>query len=501
MPPESRARPLLRAGLALAAAACGNGWSGAPPGISVGPAASAPRGELAPAVADAASPPRDASPDGASRDAASEDATTTAPPRFPAGTLSLRVREQAHVLAAPADGSAYIGKVTRGTRVAFRRVVPAEALAPSRRRARPPCGEFVEIEPRGYLCLRLLAPSHEPALGRAEPQVATGELAPARYYRVLVDGTVAHASAEAAGEALATGDGGAPDAGAAEARRLTTEVMVTGGERVEIAGRTLLATSHGLVDERALARLWPSPFSGVDLRAPGAPALPFGWVHAPRFGQAPLVRSEPSRDSPRVRRAKRRELVPVLEERDAHVRVGPGEWIERGGLRVARAPSPPVGAPPGAAFIDVDLDEQVLVAHDGAAPRFATLISTGKPRHRTPPGLYRILAKAATTDMAGPEDHPRRYEVAGVPWALRFHERGLYLHAAYWHDAFGAVISHGCVNLAPRDARFLFEWAAPTLPPGWSEIEVSAGEGLLVRIHDREHPDPAAPGDARGGGP
>ncbi|MBM4362970.1 MAG: L,D-transpeptidase, partial [Deltaproteobacteria bacterium] len=301
--------------------------------------------------------------------------------------------------------------------------------------------------------------------------------------------------------AFASGDGGATDAGGPDVRRLTTEVMVTGGERVEIAGRPLLATSHGLVDERALARLWPSAFSGVDLAAPGAPALPFGWVHASRFEKPPLVRSEPARDAPRVRRAKRREVVPVLEERDGHVLVGPGEWIARGALRVARVPTPPSSAAPGAAFIDVDLDEQVLVAHDGTAPRFATLISTGKPRHRTPPGLYRILAKAATTEMAGPEDHPRRYEVAGVPWALRFHERGLYLHGAYWHDAFGAVISHGCVNLAPRDAHFLFDWAAPALPPGWSEVEVEGGEGLLVQIRDREHPDPAAPGDGRGSGP
>ncbi|MBM4364222.1 MAG: hypothetical protein FJ104_16200, partial [Deltaproteobacteria bacterium] len=145
MPPGTRTRSSLRAVWALGlTAACGNGWSGAPPGISTGPVASSPP-RAADAGADSGAPSRDASPEGGAADASREDARATALSRFPAGTLSLRVREQAHVLAAPAEGSAYIGKITRGTRVAFRRVVPADPPPPSRRRARQPCAEFAEI--------------------------------------------------------------------------------------------------------------------------------------------------------------------------------------------------------------------------------------------------------------------------------------------------------------------------------------------------------------------
>jgi hypothetical protein len=59
----------------------------------------------------------------------------------------------------------------------------------------------------------------------------------------------------------------------------------------------------------------------------------------------------------------------------------------------------------------------------------------------------------------------------------------LALHGAYWHDRFGTRRSHGCVNLAPRDARWLFNWAPPGLPPGWSAVFPTREEpGLQVRV-------------------
>jgi hypothetical protein len=44
------------------------------------------------------------------------------------------------------------------------------------------------------------------------------------------------------------------------------------------------------------------------------------------------------------------------------------------------------------------------------------------------------------------------------------------LHGAFWHDRFGQVRSHGCVNLAPEDARWLFRWTTPLLPAGWHGV-------------------------------
>jgi lipoprotein-anchoring transpeptidase ErfK/SrfK len=75
------------------------------------------------------------------------------------------------------------------------------------------------------------------------------------------------------------------------------------------------------------------------------------------------------------------------------------------------------------------------------------------------------------------------YSVADVPWVMYYSDK-LALHGAYWHDKFGEVHSHGCINLAPRDARVLFAWSAPEVPPGWTGVYASAdARGSVVRIH------------------
>ncbi len=50
------------------------------------------------------------------------------------------------------------------------------------------------------------------------------------------------------------------------------------------------------------------------------------------------------------------------------------------------------------------------------------------------------------------------YYLQDVPWTMYFDEARA-LHATYWHTLFGYTQSHGCVNLSPGDARWLYEWA------------------------------------------
>jgi hypothetical protein len=56
------------------------------------------------------------------------------------------------------------------------------------------------------------------------------------------------------------------------------------------------------------------------------------------------------------------------------------------------------------------------------------------------------------------------FELRDVPYVQYFTD-GYALHAAYWHDVFGQPKSHGCINLAPEDARRLFFWTGPQVPP------------------------------------
>ncbi|MCC6526938.1 MAG: L,D-transpeptidase, partial [Polyangiaceae bacterium] len=51
-----------------------------------------------------------------------------------------------------------------------------------------------------------------------------------------------------------------------------------------------------------------------------------------------------------------------------------------------------------------------------------------------------------------------------------------------WHDDFGRARSHGCVNLAPIDAAWLFGWTTPGVPEGW-HAAMSLKGGTIVYIH------------------
>jgi lipoprotein-anchoring transpeptidase ErfK/SrfK len=117
----------------------------------------------------------------------------------------------------------------------------------------------------------------------------------------------------------------------------------------------------------------------------------------------------------------------------------------------------------------VDLDAQVLVAYEGDRPVFATLVATGKKGYRTPTGFYRIRRKYVARRMQGPDPDHGRYDIGDVPWTMYYHG-GLAIHGAYWHDAFGAVRSHGCTNVPPQAARWLFQWSDPEIPRGWKGI-------------------------------
>jgi hypothetical protein len=169
--------------------------------------------------------------------------------------------------------------------------------------------------------------------------------------------------------------------------------------------------------------------------------------------------------------------------------IGEGRWVRADDLRRPTPAIPPAELRPNERWIDVDLQHQVLTAYEGTRAVFTTLVSTGKGRDdsplATPKGEHRIWVKLRTTDMSNLEDEDaqRYYAIQDVPWVM-FFKAGYGLHGAFWHDSFGEVRSHGCVNLAPRDAERLFHWVSPRLPAGWSAVLPTAhdlGTRVVVR--------------------
>ena len=154
----------------------------------------------------------------------------------------------------------------------------------------------------------------------------------------------------------------------------------------------------------------------------------------------------------------------------------------------ARLSPPPSAIGPHERWIDVDLATQTLLALEGDKPLFATLVSTGKGPEgtdtATPKGEFRIWVKLTSSNMDNLEDEEAQkyYAIEDVPF-VQYFAKGVGLHGAFWHRGFGHVRSHGCVNLAPRDAQRLFAFTSPHLPTNWAAtLPASVEEGTLVRV-------------------
>ena len=106
---------------------------------------------------------------------------------------------------------------------------------------------------------------------------------------------------------------------------------------------------------------------------------------------------------------------------------------------------------------------------------------------RRDPG--RSLLKAACAQNALVERFLRVVAARGINGILDriiavYFFRSFALHGAFWHSNFGVQMSHGCVNLSPLDAKYLFFFAEPALPPGFHGVHASeASPGSRVIVH------------------
>lgn len=107
----------------------------------------------------------------------------------------------------------------------------------------------------------------------------------------------------------------------------------------------------------------------------------------------------------------------------------------------------------GQRWIEIRLRSQRLLAWQGNKLIYAVVASTGKSATPTPPGIFKIQSKHPTARMQG-ED----YNLADVPHVM-YYSGNYAIHGAYWHRSFGVPVSHGCTNIAPDHANWLYSWA------------------------------------------
>jgi lipoprotein-anchoring transpeptidase ErfK/SrfK len=252
---------------------------------------------------------------------------------------------------------------------------------------------------------------------------------------------------------------------------------------------------YGMTTELAVVALdrldpaEPSDFHGVHFER-GKP----GRIAFVKSRTALLYAGQPTDAAFAVkRRIEYREAIPLSGN---SVDVGPtrflettwGDWLIDARLAsIGTLESPPSWATRGRPWIDVSIKDQTLVAYEGAEPVFATLVSTasdglvdpdsGGPSVR---GVFMIHTKHVTWDL-GANGGDDNYDLRDVPYVQFFHE-GLALHGAYWHDNFGVPRNHGCINIAPADARWLFDWTEPRVPERWHGAY--GFDGTLVNVHE-----------------
>ena len=171
-----------------------------------------------------------------------------------------------------------------------------------------------------------------------------------------------------------------------------------------------------------------------------------------------------------------------------HYETADGFWVsDREVSRLDPARRMPAWGKNGERWIDINVTKQTLVAYDGTKAVFATLVSTGEAglgdpdrTKSTKRGIFRIDRKHITATMSSSEVG-EEFELNDIPF-VQYFEGGYALHAAYWHDDFGVPRSHGCINLSPDDARRLFYWTDPQIPPDWHTVRRPL-TGSVVFVH------------------
>jgi hypothetical protein len=287
------------------------------------------------------------------------------------------------------------------------------------------------------------------------------------------------------------------DADAILAKRMVKGFYVAVDREFNWNGRPWYKTTKGLV--APADRFWVTQgpaFKGVELDNEHL-SLPLAWTYGFQKSRGKYTLDEATQKlSPAGSLESKNVLALTGKETTIagkkYVETKEGAWVLAAQLRITTPGPPPADLGPNERWIDVNLTTETLVAFEGTRPVFATLISSGKESkikdkdHRTPTGDYRVREKHVTTTMDGDGsaagDLP--YSIEDVPFVMYFH-RSYALHGAFWHSNYGVQMSHGCVNLAPLDAKWVFLFTEPHLPAGWHGVWATAAHpGSRVVVHE-----------------
>lgn len=136
--------------------------------------------------------------------------------------------------------------------------------------------------------------------------------------------------------------------------------------------------------------------------------------------------------------------------------------------------------------IVVHLPDQILMAYEGDNIVFMSRIASGAifsdGNFSTPTGRHITFHKRPSRHMAAGNLAFNGYDLPGVPWICYITESGVAFHGTYWHNDYGRPRSHGCINLSPQAAKWVYRWTIPIVPA--QEKSAYKAFGTSVEILD-----------------
>ncbi|HLO15783.1 MAG TPA: L,D-transpeptidase [Anaerolineales bacterium] len=168
-------------------------------------------------------------------------------------------------------------------------------------------------------------------------------------------------------------------------------------------------------------------------------------------------------------------------------------WADGAGLKVLTdedvAPINP-DVDPNDKKIVANLDYQTLSCFEGKTEVYFCRISSGlnydpqtgqlSDKLATPIGNLLTHWKIISLNMTA-GTFQSGYSTPAVPWTTMISGDGISIHGAFWHNAFGEKRSHGCINIAPEDAKWIFRWTTPYVSLAQSEVRVTLPDhGTIV---------------------
>lgn len=242
------------------------------------------------------------------------------------------------------------------------------------------------------------------------------------------------------------------------------------------------------VQQNAIRPVKISEYGGVVLATP--PQNPFGWVLA-RVRPSSTPGGEPDPNLSQLERYTFFEVfeAQVVPEDDDWIwyNIGGDRWIRQTYVGLVDPSPRPAEVGENEYWSEVDLYEQTFAAYEGDRMVYASLISSGLNWWPTREGLFQVWDRWDETLMDGAEGKIDYYVVEDVPHTMYFDKvMEIALHGAYWHDRFGYKHSHGCVNMPPLAAEWVYNWSAGAPNDLWVYVHTSDPHHYFERFGQAE---------------